>query len=90
MRNNQLTAVLLGLLFLSTLANVWVIYSYNANFRRLQHLQLNMNGLTTVQGLYAESNEYAKTHPDMARLLQTPLAGPAAVKPAASARPAGK
>jgi hypothetical protein len=84
MKNNQLTAVFLALFFLSTAANVWVIFQYNSTFHKAQRIQSNVMGLNVVQLLYNESAEYGKTHPDMAHLLQTTGVG-TANKPAAPA-----
>jgi hypothetical protein len=84
MKNNQLTAVFLGLFFLSTLANAWVIYKYNSSFRQMQQLQSGLMVVNVIQGLYNESAEYSKSHPDMAHLLQSTVGGQAQ-RPAATA-----
>jgi hypothetical protein len=76
MKNNQLTAVFLGLFFLSTLANAWVIYKYNSSFRQMKQLQSGLMVVNVIQGLYNESAEYSKSHPDMAHLLQSTVGAP--------------
>lgn len=84
MKNNQLTAWLLGLFFLSVVSNVVVFYKYNASLHRAQGMQSSAMVINIVQSLLNDAGEYGKTHPDMQRFLQTPPPQPAgAVKPAA-------
>jgi hypothetical protein len=78
MRNNQLAAVFLGLFFLSTLANAYLIYRYNSTFKQIPRLQSGVRFINVLQSLVNESAEYGKTHPDMARLLQSIAPAPAA------------
>jgi type II secretory pathway component PulJ len=92
MKNNQLTAMLVGLLFLSTLGSIALIMKYNSSFRdgqRLDPALKEINEIQRITGLLAnETVEYSKTtkNPDMARLLQSINTA----KPAAAAKPATK
>jgi hypothetical protein len=78
MKNNQLTGMLLGLVFLSTLASAGLMMDYNHTLHKIQDLQgqpgvAAANAAQTVmQSLLNDTIEYAKTtkNPEIARLVQ--------------------
>ncbi|HEX3798425.1 MAG TPA: hypothetical protein VH413_06955 [Verrucomicrobiae bacterium] len=88
MKNNQLTAMLVGLLFLSTLGSVALIWKYNSAYRTARNLEgavKQVSEIERVMGmLSSETVEYNATtkNPDMTRLLQS-FANKTAPKPAA-------
>ena len=93
MKNNQLTGMFLGLLFLSTLASVGLIYKYNSSFHKLQRLQPELiaanNARSLLQAILNDTLEYSKTHPDINRVLQPYNTGSKPAAPAAApAKPA--
>ncbi|MDB6023636.1 MAG: hypothetical protein JWQ04_3493 [Pedosphaera sp.] len=94
MKNNQLTGMLLGLLFLSTLATVGLIYKYNSSVHKLQALQSEVvaanNARGLVQAILTDTVEYSKTHPDINRLLQPYNMGSKPMTPAAPVKPGNK
>jgi hypothetical protein len=83
MKNNQLTGMLVGLLLLSTLCSVGLIYKYNGSIRTLQHLEPRLQQVNIMQSLLNDTIKYneATKNPDMLRILQT-LSPPKAAKPA--------
>jgi hypothetical protein len=86
MKNNQLAGMLLGLLFLSTLACAALTLKYNSSIRKMQELQPALSGRNLIQALLAESVEYGKTHPDINGVLQPFIGGkPQSNAPAAAA-----
>jgi hypothetical protein len=88
MKNNQLTAMLVGLLFLSTLGSIALIYKYNSTFRNGQRLEPMLKEISDIEKIMSmlsnDTVEYSKTtkNPDMAHLLQTLSTPKTAVKPA--------
>ena len=93
MKNNQLTGMLLGLVFLSTLASAALMWKYNYAIHRIQSLQGEpavaeaSAAQTVMQQLLNETVEYAKSskNPDITRIVQGVTGGkalPSAPKPA--------
>jgi hypothetical protein len=88
MKNNQLTAMLVGLLFLSTLGSIALIYKYNSTFRNGQRLEPMLKEIGEIEKIMTmlsnDTVEYSKAtkNPDMARLLQTLSTPRTAAKPA--------
>ncbi len=88
MTNNQLIAILVGLLFLSTLWSISLIYTYNTRFHEGQRLEPMLKEIGEIEKVMAmlsnDTVEYSKTtkNPDMARLLQTLATPKTAAKPA--------
>ncbi len=74
--------MLVGLLFLSTLGSVWLIYKYNSSIHTLQHLEPRLQQINVMQSLLNETIKYNETakNPDMLRILQT-LNTPKPAKP---------
>ncbi len=93
MKNNQLTGMLLGLVFLSTLASAALMWKYNYTIHKIQSLQSRPEvaeasaAQNVMQSLLNETIEYAKNtkNPDITRMVQNVTGGkafPAPVKPA--------
>jgi hypothetical protein len=88
MKNNQLIAILVGLLFLSTLCGGAIVFQYNLEYRKGQRLETEIKQITEIEKvvtmLSADTVEYSKAtkNPDMARLLQTLEAPKTVAKPA--------
>jgi len=82
MKNNFLTSLLLGLFFLSTLANGGLIWRYNTSLHQLerqsqdQELQQRLaqinNARSIMQAILKDTLEYSQTNrsPEMMRILQ--------------------
>jgi hypothetical protein len=87
MRNNQLTAVFLGLFFLSTLGTAVLIFKYNSSIHQSQRIQAGVMTINALQSLFNEANEYSKTHPDMKAVLQSFTSAPKPAAPATTNRP---
>jgi hypothetical protein len=92
MKNNPMTGMLLGLVFLSTLASTVLIVQYNYSIHKIQSIQgqpeLAAAGgaQNVVQALLNETIEYAKAtkNPDIIRIVQGATGGkalPTAAKP---------
>jgi hypothetical protein len=88
MKNNQLTFILLGVFFLTTLGTAVLSYKFNSSFRRLQAVQMKINILKNTElflnQLIKESQDYSKKDPGITPILQsitTPTPNPAAVLP---------
>jgi hypothetical protein len=79
MKNNQLAGMLLGLLFLSSLASIGLIYKYDSSLHKLRRLQPEVmaanNARNILQLLLNDSIEYSKTHPEMKTVLQPYMGG---------------
>ena len=77
MKNNQLTAVLIALLFLSTAMTVRLIYKYNSAIHGLERLQAPLEKVAMTENLFNslmnDTREYERTtrNPDMTRLLES-------------------
>ena len=88
MKNNQLTFMLAGMLFLSALASAWLVYSYNASLHKLQELQPNVASIgaarNILQSVVTEAIEYSKKDRSIDPILQTFNIKPGG-KPAAAA-----
>ena len=93
MKNNQLTGMFLGLVFLSTLASAALMWKYNYTIHKIQSLQGQpavaeaSAAQNVMQSLLNETIEYAKNtkNPDIARIVQGVTGGkalPTAPKPA--------
>jgi hypothetical protein len=76
MKNNQMIAGLVALLFFSTLASGGLIYRYFSAMKTLQRLQPQMAGVANdqnvMQSLLNEVAEYQKTaqSPELQRILE--------------------
>lgn len=81
MKNNQLTFILVGILFLSALATTALTYKYIYLMRQLPNLQVKMVILKNTQNfmnqLLTDSSEYAKKDKEIEPLLQSVIATPA-------------
>jgi hypothetical protein len=93
MKNNQLTGMFLGLVFLSTLASAALMWKYNYAIHKIQSLQGQpvvaeaSAAQNVMQSLLNDTVEYAKNtkNPDIARIVQGVTGGKAqlpAAKPA--------
>ncbi len=86
MKNNQLTFILVGVFFLTTLATIVLSYKFVNSVRTLQATQAQLNKVNVTKGflnqLAADTAEYAKKNPDINAVLQ-PFTNPnaAAVLP---------
>jgi hypothetical protein len=89
MRNNQMTSLLVGMLFLLTLFTGWLTLKYNWSLRDLQQVQAKANSVNTLrntlQSLAAETIEYSKKNPAIEPLLQSLASRNAAASSAAAA-----
>ena len=93
MKNNQLTFMLAGMLFLCALASAWLVYNYNASLHKMQELQPKVSSIGTTRNILsavaADAVEYSKKDHSIDPILQTfnlkPGGRPAT--PAAPARP---
>ena len=94
MRNNQLVAVMVGLLFLCTCMVVVYTLQINVKTNQLRTVNLQLNAAANVGKLMAatfnEAANYSKTHPDIVPILQRMTNGPVqtaapAAAPAATA-----
>jgi hypothetical protein len=88
MKNNQLTFILLGVFFLTTLGTSVLSYKFTSSFRRLQAVQVKINILKNTElflnQLIKDSDEYSKKDPGITPILQgiaNPTPNPAAVLP---------
>jgi hypothetical protein len=93
MKNNQLNAMLLGLVFLSTVWSVILILEFNLSMHKIRNLQSSpevaaaSTAQSVMQALLNDTLEYAKTskNPDIIRIVQGVTGGramPAAPAPA--------
>jgi hypothetical protein len=87
MRNNQLTFILVGVFFLTTMGAVVLSYRFINSVRTLQNVQQRLSVVNYTKGfinqLGAETSEYAKKDPAISAVLQPPNAA-ATLPPAAS------
>ena len=92
MKNNPLTAILLGALTLSALASVVLCWVYIANTRELRSLETQTafinNNRAVINGLLNDTIEYSKKNPAMVPILES--IGWKVDKAAASPKPAAK
>jgi hypothetical protein len=91
MKNNQLTFILLGVFFLTTLGTAVLSYKFTSSFRRLQAVQVKINMLKNTElflnQLIKESDDYSKKDPSITPILQgiaTTSPNPAAMLPPSS------
>ena len=74
MTKNQLTLVLVGVLFLSTLATVYLTQKFNSSTKQMVEenvkLQKMQNTIAVLQQLYNDSVEYGKKNPGIQPVLQ--------------------
>jgi len=74
MTKNQLTLILVGVLFLSTLAAAYLTQKFNSSVKHSQEMAVDLtrlkNTAAVLQRLYAVSFEYGKTNPSIAPILQ--------------------
>jgi hypothetical protein len=75
MKNNQLTFILAGVLFLTTLGTVALSYKLTSSLRKWQTLQVKILLLGNTQRflgqLIGQSEEYAKKDPGINPILQS-------------------
>ena len=89
MKNNQLTSVLIALLFLSTASTGWLMYKYNEAIRHLRELDPQVRQVATAEGLFQSilndtiAYENATKNPEMTRLLLSLTNKVSVAKPAA-------
>ena len=95
MKNNQVTFMLVGVVFLMTVFTVTLVTKYIKAYNQSQELQARIARINYtqqfLQALVYETGEYSKKNPDMKPIVQFATNAPA--KPAAAApavRPAGK
>jgi hypothetical protein len=88
--NNQLAQILLFVLLISAVVLALLSWRYVTSLRKLQRLQpqiMQVNAFNNIfQALKNDTVEYAKTHPDLAALLQPQEKA----HPADVMKPAGK
>ena len=74
MKNNPLTAILLGVLAASAVASVVLCMIHTRNTREIRALQLQVAAINSRQSvlkaLVGETLEYSKTHPSIDPLLE--------------------
>lgn len=74
MKNNQLIAIMVAMLFVVTLLAVWYTLQGNKLNNHLQELKAQMDGANGMRSLvsvtYNEAANYSKTHPDIIPILQ--------------------
>ena len=76
MKNNQLTAVLIAMVFVSTMFSVFMIYKYNVSIHTLQRLGPSLAGPTKAQNvmmsLFNEAAEYQQVtkNAEIVRILE--------------------
>ena len=91
MKNNQLTFILVGMVFLMTVFTVALVTKYNRAYNRIQELQSRVVLINTtqkfLQTLLNDATEFGKKNPDILPIVQFATNNPA--KPPA-AKPAGK
>jgi hypothetical protein len=88
MKNNQLIAMLVGILFITTGITGFLLLRYNLAHRKLQEIEARLNNTKAfVQALSADAIEYSKKNPAIDPLLKSFNLTPAA--PVASA-PGGR
>jgi hypothetical protein len=75
MKNNQLTFILVGVFFLTTLATAVLSYKFVSSLHRMQVLQVRMVYVNNTQNflnqLLNEAAEYGKKNPDIMPLVQS-------------------
>lgn len=75
MKNNQLTFILVGVFFLTTLGTAALSYKFTSSFRKLQAVQMRLNVLKNtdlfLNQLIKESEEYGKKDPGITPILQS-------------------
>lgn len=90
MKNNQFTVMLVGMLLLSVVASVGLMYEWHSYFKRLEVDQARMMQFNevggTFQSLFNESAQYANTakNQELINILNARglTSAPAPVKPA--------
>jgi len=75
MKNNQLTSVLIALLFLSTATTGWLMYKYNAALHQIRQLTPEIQKIGVAESIFQSilndsiAYENATKNPEMTRLL---------------------
>jgi hypothetical protein len=93
MKNNQLTFMLAGMLFLCALASAWLVYNYNSSLHKMQELQPKVSSIGATRNILAavaaDAVEYSKKDHSIDQILQTFNLKPGSrpVTPATPARP---
>ena len=94
MKNNQLTFILVGVLFLSALATTALTYKFISLMRRSRAVQVKLLIVNNTQNfmnqLLADSSEYAKRDKDIQPLLDSVATTPANSAVMLPTKPAGK
>ncbi len=83
MKNNQLTFILVGVFFLTTLGAAALTYKYISAYRREQALKFKLDYTQTfLNQLLTETAEYSKKDPGVTPILQSlATQNPAAMLP---------
>jgi hypothetical protein len=92
MKNNQLTSVLIALLFLSTATTGWLMYKYNAAIHEIRELAPQVQKIGVAESLFQSilndsiAYENATKNPEMTRLLLSLTNKPAMAVPKPAAK----
>lgn len=92
MKNNQLTAMLVGILFITTGASAWLALRYTSAFHKRQQLAPTLASIHYTEGMISalanDTIEYSKKNPAIDPILKSFNLMPSGNPPPANGRPA--